>query len=701
MQPGPVGAYQIATGPLSPGLPMSPQSLNPRRILGLFAALAWLSALAGCAAEKAEGRPWVHAVRFVGVEHVSKRDLKAKLAVQATSWIPWAPRKYLDPYMVPSDRDRIVAYYRAHGYFAARVTAAEVKPRKSRRSSVDIEFKIHEGAPTKIAKVELSGVDTLRERPHALEQRMTLKSGQILVHDAYAEQKQRLERMLTARGYAWATVDGTVEIDRDALLAQVRFTAVPGLVARFGRVEVEGNTKVRAIDIQRTADLDPGAKFSMDDLEGARGRVYNVGVFGSARVTYAHDPVDPSIANVKISVTEAQFHELRLGGGLGIEPNRNDVHLSLQYTKRNFLGGLRTVRLRLEPAYVVLPAVWAPVDRHGPAATAEVTFVQPFLFGLRHFELRWTVGYDLGIDYAYQYHGPRAQLGVYYGLWRQKIQLGFSYNFQFLDFFRTEAGVFDNPAQAGSVFGYVDPYRVGWWQQDFALDLRDRPLDPHHGFYFLASLEEGGVHSGSAFTYEKIVPDARGYVPLGPRVTLAARVQYGKMFVQGDELGSPITRRLYLGGPSSHRGFSYNRLAYQVQSKNSDGTVSSDPATPIGGDEMILLQAELRVRVVKVFDNWFSVVAFADGGDVTTPSCRQGSVKTDASGASYCDGLDPRMHQSLHFTDLHWAVGGGLRYATVIGTIRVDVAGRLNRKAAIDPDNGGWGAFHISIGEAF
>ncbi len=661
-----------------------------------------LTLSAGCAAEKAEGRPWVHDVRFIGLKNVSKRALKAKIAVQASSWVPWTPRKYLDPYMVPSDRARIEAYYHAHGYFSAKVLSAVVKPRKSRRPSVDIEFRVAEGEPTKIAKVELKGVEGVKERPGAFQRRLLLKPGQILVHDDYADQKKRLERMLQVRGYAWAEVQGEVEVDRDAHAANVRLTATPGLVARFGRVDVEGNNKVRAIDIQRTADLVPGAKFSMDDLDGARGRVYNAGVFGSARLTFEHDPVDPSIANVKVSVVEGQFHELRIGGGIGVEPNRNDVHLSVQYTKRNWLGGLRTMRLRFEPAYVVIPAVWARVDRQGPAATAEATFTQPFLFGVRHFELRWTVGYDLGIDYAYQYHGPRTQLGGYYGQWKQKIQLGVSYNFQFLDFFGTKNGIFGNPAEAGPVFGYVDPYRVAWWQQDVALDLRDKPLDPHKGFYFLASFEEGGVHSGSAFTYEKIVPDARGYVPLGKRVTLAARVQYGKIFVQGEDLGSPITRRLYLGGPSSHRGFSYNRLAYQVQSRNADGSVSTDPATPIGGDEMLLLQAELRVKVVKLFNNWFSIVAFADGGDVTTPSCSSASVTTDGSNASYCKGLDPRMFSSLHLAQLHWAVGAGLRYATVIGTIRVDVAGRLTRNdGPVDPDKGSWGAFHISVGEAF
>ena len=654
--------------------------------------LVFVLGQAGCTAEKAEGRPWVHDIRFVGLKSVKKKDLKSKIAAQESSWVPWAPRKYLDPYMVPSDRERIVAYYHAHGYFDARVTDAKVKARKTRKPSVDIEFKVEEGEPTKITKVNLVGLGHVAERPSAFQKRMALKPGQILVHDRYMDQKKVLGRMLQMRGYAWAEVEGEVKVDREAHVADVTLTADPGVVAKFGTIEVEGASRVRPIDIERTADIVPGKKFSASEVEDARGRIYNLGVFGSVRLRYEHDPNDPTLANIKVSVQEGQFNELRLGGGFGIESDRNDVHLLVQYTKRNFLGGLRVLRLRLEPAYVVLPAIWTTIARQGPATLAEAIFTQPLLFGVRHLELRWTIGYDLGIDYAYQDTGPRTQLGVYYGFWRQRVQIGFSYNFQFLKFFNTDTAILDDPNNA-TTFGYVDPYRVGWWQQDISLDLRDKPLEPHKGVYLSVSVEEGGIYAGGAFQYEKIVPDARAYVPMGKRVTFAARAQFGQMFVQGDT-GSPITRRLYLGGPSSHRGFSYNRLSYQVQPYTPDfkGHLHANGMRlPVGGDESLLLQGELRVRIVKLFGNWFGAVAFADGGDVGAPS-----------GCIAPAGNSPCPDSRIHITNLHWAVGAGLRYATVIGTIRLDVAGRLNRKdGPYDADPGSWGAFHISVGEAF
>ncbi|HEY3353954.1 MAG TPA: BamA/TamA family outer membrane protein, partial [Polyangia bacterium] len=264
-------------------------------------------------------------------------------------------------------------------------------------------------------------------------------------------------------------------------------------------------------------------------------------------------------------------------------------------------------------------------------------------------------------------------------------------NFQLLTFFNTDPVILIDPAQAGRFFGFLDPYRVGWWQQDVALDLRDSAVDPRKGAYALAGAEEGGDYAGGAFTYQKLRGEVRGYVPLGGRLVLAARAQFGHIASQGD-LGSPITRRFYLGGPSSHRGFSFGRLSLQVPS----GFPGRLPL-PVGGDEMFLAQVEVRARLFQVRGSWFAVAAFFDTGDVAAPSCGSGG----------CPLLPPAAPRHVDFARLHHAVGGGLRFKTVIGTLRADVGVRLNRLAASEPDGlpnpdpGHRIVFHLSVAEAF
>jgi outer membrane protein assembly factor BamA len=643
------------------------------------ALLALFAASAGCGLEKAEGRPWVRHVRIENAKHVDVKDLKNKLAIEETSFLHF-PKHYLDPFAIDADRARIEAYYRAHGFFGAKVTSAEaqvVTGPKDKPTEVNVDFTVDEGTPTQLAGVQLDGFDPLGKDGAAMikEAKAKLKPGARFDHELYLEQKGALETKLHKLGYAWGTVEGAVEVNRDTQRAVIKLTAKPGPLAHYGYVHVSGTDRVHAHDLERRANVKRGARFDPDDLEELRGKLYNLGMFSSVRVEYQPAVEDSSIAEIMVTVKEGTFNELRLGGGFGLESQRTDAHLAFSYARRNFRGGLRTLRLRIEPAYVAIPAFWDN-QRSGPALLAEATLTQPD-WPWPGAQLKWAVGYDVGIEYAYQNHGPRTAVSLSYGFWRQRVLVGLSYNFQYLLFFNTDPTILADPAQAGKVFGYVSPYRLGWWQEDFALDLRDHPLDAHQGFYLGAIVEEGGDYALGAFQYEKLTPDVRGYAPLGGRVTLALRAQFGQIFTQGN-LGSPITRRFYLGGPSSHRGFNYNRLSPQVPSG-----LPGVPPIPVGGDQMVLLQAELRVNVVQIFKQWLSLAAFFDSGDVVSAG------------------------QNVSFGNLYHAVGGGLRYKTVIGTVRFDLGVRLNRLTPFEADGtpnadpGQRFAFHLSVGEAF
>src|SRR5213078_2408346 len=84
--------------------------------------------VAGCAHEEAHG-PWVHDIEFHGNRALSGGDIQDVIALEETSWIPLAPKRYFDPLKLEVDRRRIEAYYQAHGFFLARVTGVQVVPR--------------------------------------------------------------------------------------------------------------------------------------------------------------------------------------------------------------------------------------------------------------------------------------------------------------------------------------------------------------------------------------------------------------------------------------------------------------------------------------------------------------------------------------------------------------------------------------------
>ncbi len=628
-----------------------------------------VAVVSGCAHHvDADSRIRVHSLVFVGLRHVNESDLRDKLATG----------KYFDPFALQLDLRRIELYYRAHGFFDARVVSSDITPGK-RPNTVDIKLNLDEGPATKLAAITLSGLDTLGDEARDIRSYFMLKKGQLFDHAFYLQQKELIERRLQALGYAFAVVQGEVVVDRDRHVATITLKVTAGPRTVLGEVDVRGLERIDARKLLRYAGLKPGTRFSLNLLDDARSKLSNLRLFSLVKLDYHANPEHPEIADAVLTVKETTFRTWRLGAGVSFDQQRMEVRGRLLHIRHYFLNGLRTLQLRLEPAFVALPTFWQPV-RYGAAATAEAELTQLDVLFPRD-EIKLTVGYDLGLEYAFQYHGPRGQLGYSLTLFRDRLQMGLSYNFQELFFFKTDPALLADPRQSSRYFGYIDPYRIGWLYEEVALDLRDRALDARRGAYFAIHAEEGGVYTGSAFTYEKLVAEARGYVPLGSRVVVAARTMFGQIFVQG-QYGSPITRRFYLGGADTHRGFNYNRLSLQIPSK-----ISGSPPLPVGGDEMFLMQVELRVHVVRLWASWLELAAFVDGGDVAAPTGLKG------------DRLD--------MARLHYATGGGLRYKTIIGTIRADVGVRLNRLSPTEsdgtpnPDPGLRVAFHISIGEPF
>ena len=89
-------------------------SINPQArwarptLLGLLLVVG-----GGCttAAQRAQGRPWIHKVYLDGVKQVKAGELRDKIAAQQSPWFPLAPKRYLDqPYAVEVVRARIEAF---------------------------------------------------------------------------------------------------------------------------------------------------------------------------------------------------------------------------------------------------------------------------------------------------------------------------------------------------------------------------------------------------------------------------------------------------------------------------------------------------------------------------------------------------------------------------------------------------------------
>jgi translocation and assembly module TamA len=634
-----------------------------RQWLAVFVTtLATAVATASCAHDDIGTGVWVHDFRIEGNHALSTGAIRDRLATQATGWWPFAKKQWFDQAALDLDLRRIPAFYADHGYFDARVVGHEVKWRDSK--SVDIVITVQENSPTKIREVALQGFPSaLQHQARKATRKWDVTPGTTFNYDDYAAAKSKLEEQQREAGYAYGTVAGEVRVDRDQHTADVSLEGHPGPRVRFGKTVVQGNGGIPPSAILNRLTWNEGDVFNPHDIATTQGRLYNLAVFSSVRLVLPEQPVE--VADVRVEVSPGSLHELRLGAGLGVERVRQEVRARAEYTKANFLGGLRRLRIRVRPGYVVIPSVF-DVQRKGVAAENDIQLTQPDIFGTR-WSAHGLIGYDVGIDYGYQNYGPRAQVGIDRPFFRDRLLAGGSWNLQYLTFFNVDQAVF-NTASSG-FFGYENPYRLAYVEGFAQIDLRDRPLSPTYGGYLILRVEEGSNALGSDFGYTKLTPDLRLYAPLGRRVVLAARALVGWLSSYGDK-GSPITRRYYLGGPSSHRGFNYGRLSPQVLD-------TSGRLIPVGGDGELLFSGELRVKATKIGGNWVNVVPFFDAGDVT---------------ATFAD---------LDVGNLHLATGASLEYETPIGVVRGGVGIRLNRLGPGNPDPGDRFVLHITIGEAF
>ncbi len=626
--------------------------------------LAMMVIGSGCAHDDLSTGVWVHDLRIEGNQAFSDGEIADKLATQKTGWWPFAGKQWFDPAAFDLDLKRVAAFYADHGYFDARVVDHQVKPSSGKSDAVDVVIKVQENSPTNIALLRVEGLppsESARTRKDAAQ--WNVQPGKRFDYPAYSSLKLTLGDRLKDDGYAYGTIDGNVDVDRDQHAVDVAIDGKPGPRVRMGKTVIVGNDRIPAWKLYRRVAWKEGDVYNPGDLATTQGRLYNLGVFSSVRIELPPAPTD--VADVVVHVTPGPLREMRLGAGVGADRAREEVRLRGEWTFSNFLGGLRKLRLRVLPAYVVIPSV-TDIQRSGFAAETDVRLTQPDAFG-SNVTMQVLGGYDLGIDEGYQYHGPRAQLGGERALLRQRLLVGASWNLQYLNFFNVDEDVFGGASDR--FFGFKNPYRLAYVEEFAQLDLRDRALEPRFGGYLSLRLEEGDPALGSDFHYVKVSPEARAYLPLGRRAVLAGRALTGLIKTYSGE-DSPITRRFRLGGPADHRGFGFGRLS--PQARDLQGRL-----IPYGGDAAVLLSGELRVDVTKIGGNWLALIPLVDAGDVTT------------------------TYAQLDLRQLHVATGLDGGYSTAIGVVRAGIAARLNRLGPGNPDPGDRWAFHFTIGEAF
>lgn len=614
---------------------------------------------------------------------------RGRASLRLWRW-PWTDWPTFNHAVLERDVERVIRWYRARGYYDARVLRVEVLPQRAVTSPtcdaahedcrVTVTVSVEEGEPVRVSEVRWQGTDALSDVLRArLQATSALRLGERfdeLDHDAT---KQAARRVLRESGFAAARVGAEVQVKTQQRTATVTYRIDGGRVHRFGRLSIDGHGELPLAPLEAASGIRSGARYDPRLVEEAQREVQNIGGFSAVTVEEVIDETSGEV-HLKLQVTRPEKHELRLGVGVTSGTLRRgedsatesvpqwDVHLLARYAQNHALNTLGGFRIEERPRLIFNAAF--PRAEH--PAWGNVLDVRLHQSGLLEARTRWVLGatWDYGPDpfLGFRRSDIVTRLNAKRAFWsrRARLQLGLQQ-----DFYRVPQQ--DNPTIEGA-----DPpssYEISFLIQQIVLDWRDRSARPRSGVYLELAANEAPRWAASDWTLFLLRPEVRGYLPLPLDMVLAGRFALARTFITdanpelddtSQRLG-PSVYRLRGGGATSVRGFLPGQLGVGIE----------------GGTHRWELMFEARVPLGSLVE----LAGLFDAGDVSIGRFRWGHWNASA-------GLGIRVHSPLGALRLD----GALR---VLGLQRADGT----RPALEEGATIGWlghpGAIHFTLGESF
>ncbi|OLB18347.1 MAG: hypothetical protein AUH12_02570 [Gemmatimonadetes bacterium 13_2_20CM_69_8] len=637
-------------------------------------------------AAQQESQRVVRGLSFEGNHAIDRYALSAAIATTNSStfatspWLRWlglGEKRPFNELEFRRDVVRLLLLYRQSGYMNAVI---DTVVRRDARD-VYVTFRIYEGDPVRLTRLDVLGVDSMLDVA-ALKRALPLQVGDPFNRALFQASADTIVGRLKNRGYPYADVLKSYDVDAAALRAVAALEGVPGHRMRVGEVSITGAGHIDTGSIRRMLSVRPGDWFRQDQLYVTQRDLYGLGMFRSVNVVLADSvprPGSDSTVRVIVRVSEAPLHRISIGGGYG---SLDCFRVQSGWTAYDFLGGARSLDLtgQLSKLGVGVPLdagfkqnVCHPLNKDATSDTANynatLTLRQPAFLSPRHTASVALFAERRSEFNAYTRQAVGANLAVTFNARRNvPVTLGYSYSVG-----RTTA----DPAIYCQLFRLCDASeqaflanrrRFGAVTISGARNQTNSVLDPTAGGIVTASLTHSSrlVGSDTLYEFNRGQLEVSRYYPLGRRGVFAWRALAGtilparRIALAGQSVHFiPPDQRFYGGGPNSVRGYARNELGprvYVTDSLEVQGTDTiyrpdvSVRAAPIGGNSIVVMNAELRFAT-PLFPDRMRVALFVDAGQV------------------WQRGGDPGTVAGLRVTP-----GVGLRFATPLGPVRLDAA---------------------------
>jgi outer membrane protein insertion porin family len=576
--------------------------------------------------------------------------------------------------------DNLEALYRDRGYEDVKVTPQAV----DHEPKVDVTFEIVEGPQSVVENVNVSGNASVAYDELAAPKGFELAAGKPFSPRKMTEDRNRISANYLNRGYL------SVEVKAAATRSannphgvNVAYAITEHQMVRINEVVYLGQQHTRTALIVQTAKIEAEGPLQRQEMLEAESRLYDLNIFDWSSVGPRKPITDQTDEMALVKVHEAKRNEVTYGFGFEVSHRGGNVPTGtvalpggggsiglngyqiapsqetfasprglIEFTRRNMRGlgetvGTSLLLSRLDQKFL---------STYGQPHFAGTTWQSLTSLSLERTSENPLFTASLG-DAAFQVEKLLSRKS------NTRLQLRYDFN----------KTILSHVIVAQLVLPQDTHVRLSTVSGTFIRDTRDKPLDAHRGSFATVNLGLTPTALGSSANFAKLFGQYAIYKPLHS-VVLADSLRIG---LASPFAGSfvPTSQLFFSGGGTSLRGFPIDEAGPQRLVpfcnvlKGQSGCV--DVTVPVGGKQLLILNSEARfpLGIMKALGG----VIFYDGGNVDSAINLRSLVN--------------------NYTN---TVGFGLRYATPLGPVRVDVGRNLNPVTGINPTQ-----YYITIGQAF
>lgn len=465
-----------------------------------------------------------------------------------------------------------------------------------------------------------------------LQAKIKLNTGMIFSRKTLREDISTIIDLYGEHGYAFANITPDIRPEDVSQKVDIIFVIEKGEKIKIRRINIGGNEKTRDKVIRREIRLSELDYFNTSALRRSFQRINNLNYFENIEII--PETVSKDMVDLNVRVKEKPTGAFSMGGGYSSVYGLVGM---VDLTEGNLFGRGEILRFKGE---------------FGELRTSyNVTFKEPWFMDTPT-SLTLNLFDTVRSFNTYDVNSKGGNIGVsrYFG---EYWSGGFTYGIQSI----TVRGSPPATLETGES-------RTGSITTSVTRDTIDNYWDPRAGNKNNLSIKYADSFLGGDNVFAKYLVDTAWYYPVFFDSTLMFHGRYS----QGNGLRGhdfPVNEKFYVGGIYTVRGFDYGRAT-------TPSTISGDPVTGelLGADKELIFNIEYIIPLVK--EARINGVVFYDAGS--------GFGKDD----------------SITLSDLRTSAGGGFRWLSPIGPLRLEWGYNL------DPRPGErQGIWEFSIGTLF